>query len=55
MHTAKSEKEWQVQADAEILVRAKEIEMDKKRYRAALKYCKERCEAYEAVTGEDDD
>lgn len=55
VHTPKSEKEWRVQADAETLVRAKEIQMDKARYRAALKYCKEKCEQYEAVAGEDDD
>lgn len=51
----KGEKDWRVMSDAETLVRAKEIQMDKARYRAALKYCKEQCEAYERVAGEDDD
>lgn len=49
MNMAAQEKKWQVQADAETLIRAKEIQQDKKRYSAALKYCREKCEALDRV------
>ena len=50
MKVSKEDKQWQVQSDAETLIRAKEIQQDKARYNAALKFCREKCEALKRVT-----
>ena len=50
MKTSKDEKQWPVQSHAETLIRPKEIQQDKTRYNAALKYCREQCETLKRVT-----
>lgn len=50
---AKSEKDWQTESDAQTLIRAKEIQQDPKRYKAALAWCKKQCSALDKVIGKE--
>ena len=49
MKPGKHEKEWRVESDAQTLIRAKEIQKDKARYKAALAWCKKQAERMEGV------
>ena len=47
------DKEWQAESDAQTLIRAKEVQMNKKRYAKAMAWCKTKCAALEQITGEE--
>jgi hypothetical protein len=40
---------WQAESDADTLIRAKEVQMDKKRYAAAMDICRDRCKQLKDV------